>query len=592
MHRQGCLSFRNPKIVDHGRRREQQHKMMMSPSVAKTLPTVVLFGKSEKLSSRRKYQSLDDDTEENDDLLTQRSRSRDESSKLRFLLDYFFGFMLEEDMEDLDENDELYRSMIEPSTPLWNPLHRWLSLSLLLLAASSAVPVAMAPNLLLSLNNGDDANQRITTWTTTTVLGTALGKLLLGPLVDVVGARRCLVFSGLVQCAMQLLLVLCATSFNPSDSSTTTMILTLACTGAEFAYAMVWPAVVVLLATHHRGKSHGQFQGGLYLVSLASRLGSLLGLFSLTATSTGAAATASHTQGRIFLLASAWMALVACSICYLHIVDAPPETIHSPQNPLDPVQVRQYRQDHKYSSGFTRAVAWSTLVVKHYKQSLQHVWGSGTFWIMSLAHTGASTVRTCDRVVGTFLRDMQQKQDTESPSSNNDSSSSCAALVLSLGIFVGLVVVGHLFSHSGSERQRKYLVSRGYLASIAACYSLSATSLFPYSSEEYSMVWLLQVASLFVAGVGISVPLSVLPSLVGATYGCDKGLFSAHVDGVGYAAASLIWHVIHHVSGWAYAWAAVALLLIVSGLAMSEFMEHYFCRKKEGGGTYETIIFA
>jgi peptidoglycan/LPS O-acetylase OafA/YrhL len=47
--------------------------------------------------------------------------------------------------------------------------------------------------------------------------------------------------------------------------------------------------------------------------------------------------------------------------------------------------------------------------------------------------------------------------------------------------------------------------------------------------------------------------------------------------------------------GWAYGWAAVALVVVLCAVLMVEFMEHYFvrtCRSsaKHGGG-YETIIF-
>jgi MFS family permease len=101
------------------------------------------------------------------------------------------------------------------------------------------------------------------------------------------------------------------------------------------------------------------------------------------------------------------------------------------------------------------------------------------------------------------------------------------------------------------------------------------------------------------AGFGVAVQFYHIPSLVGATFGCDKGLFAAYTDGVAYGLASLVWGIIADSlrngttdgSGWAYGWAAVALLLILSAILMVEFMEHYFCRRRHEG-SYETIIFS
>jgi hypothetical protein len=128
---------------------------------------------------------------------------------------------------------------------------------------------------------------------------------------------------------------------------------------------------------------------------------------------------------------------------------------------------------------------------------------------------------------------------------------------------------------------------------------------------------MIQVLAITTIGFGVAVPLYHIPSLVGATFGCDKGLFVSYNDGVAYVFVSMAWRYVgrstippqdsiidpsNHPTdmgeGWAYRWAAVALLLIVSAWIMMEFMEHYFCRPKYGttkggdGCTYETIIFS
>ena len=102
-------------------------------------------------------------------------------------------------------------------------------------------------------------------------------------------------------------------------------------------------------------------------------------------------------------------------------------------------------------------------------------------------------------------------------------------------------------------------------------------------------------------GFSIAVQLYHIPSLVGATFGVDKGLYAGYTDGLSYALSSLVWRFVGNSVqndesgvGWAYGWAAVALMLIVSAIFMTEFMEHYFVRPQAGSrkGGYETIIFA
>lgn len=101
-------------------------------------------------------------------------------------------------------------------------------------------------------------------------------------------------------------------------------------------------------------------------------------------------------------------------------------------------------------------------------------------------------------------------------------------------------------------------------------------------------------------GFSIAVQLYQIPSLVGATFGADKGLYSGYTDGLAYGLSSLVWRLVGNSVqndesgvGWAYGWAAVALMLIVSAIFMIEFMEHYFVRPgvRTAAG-YETIMFA
>jgi len=171
---------------------------------------------------------------------------------------------------------------------------------------------------------------------------------------------------------------------------------------------------------------------------------------------------------------------------------------------------------------------------------------------------------------------------------------------LSVGTVAGLMIAGNMFA-SRQERQRKWLISRLYIFTIASCYVLALFAIpsLRRALNSPELVTAFQVMAITAAGFGIAVQFYHIPSLVGAAFGCDKGLFSSYSDGVAYGVASVVWRVVGDVvengnadgGGWAYGWAAVALLLILAGVLMVEFFEHYFCRHR-CGGPYETIIFA
>ena len=101
-------------------------------------------------------------------------------------------------------------------------------------------------------------------------------------------------------------------------------------------------------------------------------------------------------------------------------------------------------------------------------------------------------------------------------------------------------------------------------------------------------------------GFGTAVQ-SYVPGIIGASFGRNKGLFSAYTDGIAYGLSSVVWRIVGGAVGgqdtsigWAYGWAAVALLVVVCAILMLEFFEFYFVRRNKitaGNAGYETIIF-
>jgi MFS family permease len=525
------------------------------------------------------------------DLLRSKTRnSPDESTLLEAVapssfLQYFFGFLMEEESDE----DILYRSSIEDSVSVWtHRLNLILCAELALSSAATAVPIALVTALSLHFASHHhsfsmDAALMATRITTAAVLGTSLGKLCNGPVGDVVGARRTLL---LYSTGTAVSLLLLATATTPTQ-------VYVACFGVEFSASVQWPCILVLLATHARGQAGGIYEGGVYVTSVGSRLGALL---SLGGISFGLL----HNGGswRLGACLGAWSALIATAVTYLYIQDSPRQQ-HEPQNPVDFLLLKKWFPE--YAAGrqpLTCSIALRLLpmIVQHnLLPSTKHVLGSGLFWIVALAHTGATTVRTSERLLGTYLQAAYNNGSNSSPSLSH-SRASGLTIVLSAGIVCGLVIAGSWFA-SQTERPRKHLVSRLYLALIAACYTLAFLAIptvqFLLASPE--LVTIFQVMAIFVAGFGLAVPCFHVPSLVGATFGCDKGLYAAYTDGVAYGISYFVWKLVgsqmESPMGWAYGWAAVALLVVIAALLMVEFMEFYFCRPR-AGGQYETILLA
>lgn len=171
-----------------------------------------------------------------------------------------------------------------------------------------------------------------------------------------------------------------------------------------------------------------------------------------------------------------------------------------------------------------------------------------------------------------------------------------------LGTVFGLVVAGNMFA-ARKERQRKWLVSRLYMITIGSCYFLAllAVPRLRRAIDAPDLVLFFQVAASFVMSFGISVMYYHIPGIVGSAFGNNKGLFAAYTDGIAYGIASVLWKFVATAvangnedgGGWAYGWAAVALLIVLCAVLMVEFFEHYFVRASgRNYGTYETILLA
>ncbi|KAL7467862.1 hypothetical protein ACHAXS_008099 [Conticribra weissflogii] len=454
-------------------------------------------------------------------------------------------------------------------------------------------------------------------------LATAFGKFINGPLVDLAGARRLLVAYGVLTCLSLLGL---RYSHTPSWAIG-------CCAGVEFFSSILWPCVTVILGAHY-GTIHGQegtdslnatnhsdgrFERGIYVTSLASRCGSLLAmpLSSLLIKWT-------DLTWRDIAGLAALAAFSGVIVFYFFLTDSP-RKVHDPQNPIRTISHHNYNgaafhapyQPWKPRSTSTtrRILSFGSAAFSTILPSLRLVLVSRVFWLVAAAHGGATMVKSSERILGTYYRDTSNGAVTEGKAG-------AMTVFLSMGMLIGLLFGGRAFalaadgergrengitsaanvnsipvkSHGqmlmieASRLRPRNMIAFFYCLSICMCYMLSFFAI-PWVHRAFRLpmlVLVLQVLTTIGLGAGIAVQYYHIPAIVGATYGKNRGLYTAYTDGVAALVSSMVWRIVGGAveegnpqgGGWAYGWAAVALLLVFCGTLMVGIMEVYFV----GGG--------
>ena len=317
------------------------------------VPTNLLFGEVGLDLSRRRNK----DSRNDDDILLIDNNHRTKN-RPSGIAGFFFGFMYEEPSNDdcnfsYDEDDD-YEQTLSSKSVIFSSLNLALFASYTLTTAAATVPIVMIPqigqDLLLSSstsdpdlssNGGDLISGAASAFSSraaaSAVMGTACGKLLNGPIGDVFGARLTMVVYSFLLCLTLLRLTACG------DTECAVNV----CFYVEFFYSVIWPCSIVVLATHyhnphgHNGRdqpsssssssitpaihsSTTMYEGGIYLTSIASRLGSLLSIpmYSMLVR---------KTHWRVVCLVGAWVAMIGSSVVYLFVKDSP-HNVNEPQN--------------------------------------------------------------------------------------------------------------------------------------------------------------------------------------------------------------------------------------------------------------------
>jgi hypothetical protein len=568
------------------------HHVMIPRSIAYFSPrngtTDIDFLLSSSTPAEQQQQRTQQSSSIHDTAQTKRNRSINRRRKRPApgsLHDFFFGFMYEDEevipggggndgrivaqeyQEHDNENDE-----DENRRPI---VYGTLCLQLFLQSSATATAMALVP--IISRHHqqqqqyhGNDnhsaSTQFVARMTSSAVLGCALGKLFLGPLPDVIGARTASLYFSIALSVALLFLMHERTAI-------------IAAFLVEFCSAVQWPCVVIILANHR------QLDQGVFWASLASRVGTVCGHVMMT----------SGRWWRWMAVMASWWAAISASIIYHYSRDAP-DAIDRPNNPVDPIVLRtwfpeEYKRVRPWS--FCKLLRLAVFVMqRNIYPSIRHIIHSGAFWTLAIAHTGASLVKTSERVLDTM-------NNSTTRGGTNDGNNNSLAVWHGVGTLLGLLIAGPIFASQADDmRARKWMVSRLYGMAVLACYGLAATFWWGGTTTSASsssvddndeLIAAFQGICILLASFGMAVPFYHIPSLVGASYS-EKGLFLAYTDGVAYATASFIWKLVGYTSGWSYAWAMVALWVLVSGIVMHEFLEHYFCRPNRGN--YETILLA
>ncbi|EED96552.1 predicted protein [Thalassiosira pseudonana CCMP1335] len=435
-------------------------------------------------------------------------------------------------------------------------------------------------------------------------LATAFGKFINGPLVDIAGARRLLVVYGV---CTSLAIFGLQHSYSPRAA-------VFCCAAAEFFSSVSWPCCIVILGAHYGTNdatnndctnTDGRFERGIYITSIASRCGSLLAMPLSSLLLKWTDLTWRDTAGFASLVS-----FMGVAVLYFFVTDSPGK-VHFPLNPIRVSPPSTYQPWTPKTSLSQRAVAFCSSAYYTVLPSLKTVVISRVFWFVAIAHSGAYMVKSSERILSTYYRDTSFGEIAEGKAG-------AMSVFLSLGMLGGLVFGGKAFAqsadversepHNNTQTSRndrsevqgepfdatqlrpKNMIAFFYCLSICMCYILSflAMPLIRRALHLPVLVLILQVLATFGLGAGVAVQYYHLPAIVGATFEQNRGLYCAYTDGVAALISSMVWRLVGGAvsegnpegGGWAYGWAAVALLLIVCGTFMVGIMEVYFV----GGG--------
>jgi hypothetical protein len=310
--------------------------------------------------------------------------------------------------------------------------------------------------------------------------------------------------------------------------------------------------MTIVLSTHYRDDKE-KLEAGIMVLGLSSRAGALLGIptFSLLNGILG---------WKTVALWSMTIPLVGFVVVMVFISDAPGKRF-DPQGKV--------------------------LSLRGIFQSLREVLSSKLFWLLAFAQSGNGLVRTSERILGGYF--------SETAGVDDDKAGGLTA-VLSGGLLTGVLIFGGMFVKRSWEAKRR-LVMWLYVGCGFGTLMLGVISLPRVADRfENSLTLGVELTMVFFYAMCVGVQYYNIPSLLASTFGENKGLCSAYIDGVAYICTSFFWTGFSWIVnsgeyGWFCGWGLLLAVIIGASLSMDRFMVKFWAEKwgveNQGNGEIE-----
>ena len=371
-------------------------------------------------------------------------------------------------------------------------------------------------------------------------LGAGCGKFINGFVVQAIGGRLAgsIYMFGLAMFALML--------------STTYTMHGYAIAGMEFCSSCMWTALTVLMAERYESDAT-KFTSAIMKLSLASTTGTLL------AKVIGGALLSQFNWRSVCLLSTA-VGLIGSALLFST------RPSHELVNPSSSTSPRNKVIDMDSGKEIKLRPGKGLPSLSSLQATITNVLGNKFTWIIGLSHFTAFIVRSCDKVLGTFIVDA-----TDLPRYLAGSLTTS----VTLGFIAGLVSGKKVEDLDSLGEKKTYLYKR-YLTSVVCALGLAALS-----TESVGALFTptaLAAAITIVSGLlatFIGFQFYQLPPKYATTYGQDKAVFISWMDGFGFLLLSPFWSTLQGgvaklgMQGWTNTWLTVAAFIFAGGSVMT-----------------------
>lgn len=412
-----------------------------------------------------------------------------------------------------------------------------ISLPIILIPMIAADPVSSshaATSILMNSNNniasGSNLAGKIVAMSS---LGAGLGKVINGFVCQGLGGR----LSGSIY-----LIGLASFSFLLSTTST---MHGYAIAGMEFCASIMWTACNVLIANKYE-KNPQKFAAAVTTLSLCSTFGTLLCKLG------GSMLLSKYHWREVARVASVASSFGAALILFA-VKDVHASTSKTKERSIIwPV------------GGAAKAqTTQSGLSVNGIVSSISRIFSKRMFWLAAAAHTCSQLGRHCDKILGTFLREVTQ---LPRPLCGSLTSS------ITIGLILGLVS-GRKMESMDETTKTRFIIRRQF----RAFYSALSIALFANRSVVSflgkNLIAVAITISSCIMAASVSVQFYQFPGKFAQSFGDDKAICLSFTDGFAFFVSSPIWSTVSKIAtggmfgsnGWSVAWLFISAFFAIGG---------------------------